>query len=99
MYFIDARHYLDEKGAIGPHKGPARAMAEFCGNVIAHATDLGGIGVPAPNCFKCKKATVEATIAESDAVCWYCARCGTEGEISRWQGTLWDLRQRGEPRA
>jgi hypothetical protein len=26
-------------------------------------------------------------------------RCGTEGEISHWQGTLWDLRHGAPPNA
>jgi hypothetical protein len=99
VYFIDARHLLDEKGAIAARKGPARALAEFCGGVIAHATDVNRVGMPAPNCFKCRKAAVEVTMADNAVVCWSCARCGTEGEISHWQGTLWDLRHGAPPNA
>ena len=95
MYMIDARHYLDLKGAIGPRKGPARAMAEFCGALIARATDVHGLGMPAPNCFKCRKAAVQCERTYADVVAWSCDRCGTEGEISHWQGTLWDLRRTG----
>jgi hypothetical protein len=97
MYFTDARHFLDEKGAIEPQRGPARAMAEFHAAAIAYATDFDDTGVGVPMCFKCKKATVEATIAQDDAIHWSCPRCKTEGRISHWQGTLWDLSESGEP--
>ena len=29
MYITDARHFLDDKGAIAPLRGPAKAMADF----------------------------------------------------------------------
>ncbi len=98
MYVIDARHFLDDKGAIGPRKGPARTLAEFCAGAIAYATDFDSVGVPAPTCFKCRKSEVEALIDEEDALLWWCPRCATEGRISHWQGTLWDLSLDGEPR-
>jgi len=28
-----------------------------------------------------------------DVVVWRCLACGSEGRISNWQGTLWDLSQ------
>jgi hypothetical protein len=97
MYVTDARHFLDEKGAIGPQSEPARLMAEFCGNVIAYATDFDETGVPAPLCFKCRKGTVRAALGRDEAVYWSCSECPTEGQISNWQGTLWDLSEGGEP--
>ena len=99
MYISDARHFLDEKGAIGPQRGAARAMAEFHAGAIAYATDFDDTGVAAPVCFKCKKTTVEPIIAQDDAIYWSCPRCKAEGRISHWQGTLWDLSERGEPHA
>jgi ribosomal protein S27AE len=95
MYIIDARHFLDEKGAIGPRSGPARVMAEFCGSAIAYATDFDETGVPAPTCFKCRKSTVDAGVVD-ETVHWSCPRCGIDGRISNWQGTLWDLSERDE---
>jgi hypothetical protein len=55
-YFTDARHFLDEKGAIGPQRDPARAMAEFHAAAIAFATDFDDTGVAVPMCFKCYQA-------------------------------------------
>lgn len=91
MYITDANHFLDDKGAIAPLRGPARAMADFLACVIAYASDFGSTGVLAARCFKCKKGTVESAIAQDDAIYWSCQRCKAEGRISNWQGTLWDL--------
>ena len=39
MYITDLTHFLDKSGAIGPVKGPARAMAQFHVDVVAHGSD------------------------------------------------------------
>ena len=94
MYITDARHFLDDKGAIAPRRGPAKAMADFHAGVIAYATDYEDTGVVAANCFKCKKVEVRIARAQDDAIVWSCPRCNAEGRISNWQGTLWDLSNR-----
>jgi len=94
MYITDARHFLDDTGAIAPLRGRAKAMADFHAGVIAYATDFHSVCVALPRCFKCKKGTVEAALAQDDAIVWYCPRCQAEGRISNWQGTLWDLSER-----
>lgn len=99
MYITDLTHYLDKSGAIGPVKGPARAMAQFLVNLVSHASDATGGALAAPACFKCKKAEVEATRAQDDAIVWACPACQTEGRISNWQGSLWDLRDRPQARS
>ena len=71
MYVTDLTHFLDKSGAIGPAKGPARAMAQFQVDVVAHASDATTKALPAPKCFKCKKATVEAVRAQDDAIVWF----------------------------
>lgn len=99
MYIVDARRFLDEKGASGPRRGSARKMAEFRGSVISYATDFDDVGVPAPICFKCKKCRVAATLTRDDAIHWSCSRCRTDGLVSNWQGTLWDPGDGGEHHA
>lgn len=94
MYVSDLTHFLDRSGAIGPVKGPALAMAKFHVDVVAHASDATSNAPPAPRCFKCKKGAVEAVGAHDDAIVWVCPVCHTEGRISNWQGSLWDLRDR-----
>lgn len=97
IYVIDLTHYLDTKGAIAPERGPARKLANFVTAVVAHATDFDRAeSVSGPACFKCRKRDqhiVETGITEDDAVVWRCLVCGTEGQISNWQGTFWDLSQ------
>ena len=75
MHITDARHFLDDKGAIAPLRGPAKAMADVHGGVIAYATDFDDTGVSLPGCFNCKKGTVEAALAQDDAIVWHCPRC------------------------
>jgi len=94
MHITDARHFLDDKGAIVPLRGRAKAMADFHAGVIACATKFDETGVTLPRCVKCKKGTVEAALAQDDAIVWHCPRCQAEGRISNWQGTLWDLSER-----
>jgi hypothetical protein len=94
MYITDLTHFLDKAGAIGPVKGPARAMAQFLVDAVAHASDGSPETLPAPRCFKCKKGVVEAFLAQDNAVVWECPKCSIEGRISNWQGSLWDLRDR-----
>jgi len=91
MQITDLTHFLDKAGAIGPVKGPALAMAQFLVNVVAHASDATGNTLAAPTCFKCKKYAVEAVRAHDDAIVWTCPACRTEGRISNWKGSLWDL--------
>lgn len=94
MYITDLTHFLDSSGAIGPVKGPARAMAQFHVDVVAHAPDGTADALPAPRCFKCKKSPVAAVPAQDGAITWACPACHTDGRISNWQGSLWDLRDR-----
>lgn len=97
MYVTDLTHFLDAKGAIAPEPGPARKMADFLAAVVAHASDFNrSADVPGPVCFKCRKRdhrVVDTGITEGDIVVWRCLACGTEGQISNWQGTFWDVSQ------
>lgn len=93
MYITDATHFLDEKGAIGPQRGPGRKLADFLGTVIVSAT-LQGTGQPAPICFKCA-AAVKAHGPVSGVIGWQCAGCGESGRITNWEGTLWDMTTTG----
>lgn len=100
MYVIDLAHYLDSKGAVAPERGPARKMADFLTAVVAHASDFDrDEDSPGPVCFKCAKRDqhiVQTGTAEGDVV-WRCLACGTEGSISNWRGTFWDLSQGTTP--
>lgn len=94
MYITDLTHLLNKSGAIGPEKGPARAMAQFHVDAVAHASDSTSETLPTPKCFECSKGAVEAVLAQDNAVVWVCPKCRIGGRISNWQGSLWDLRNR-----
>lgn len=97
MYVIDARHCLNDKGDIAAEPGAARKMADFITSVVAHASDFDRPdSTPGPACFKCPKRDdrrVRSRIADDEAIIWSCLACGTQGRISNWQGTFWDLSQ------
>ncbi|MEZ5660905.1 MAG: hypothetical protein R3E83_21050 [Burkholderiaceae bacterium] len=65
--------------------------------VVAHASDFDRPdNTPGPVCFKCRKRdqhVVDTGLTEDDVVVWVCPACGTEGQISNWQGSFWDLCQ------
>ena len=98
MYVTDMTHFLDYRGAIAPERGPARKLAEFLSAVVAHASDFDRpADLPGPICFKCRKRdqrVVDTAVTESDLVVWRCLACGTEGQISKWEGTFWDVSHR-----
>jgi len=91
MYVTDVRHFLDEKGAIGPKKGPGKVFAQFIVGIVSSATDRGARGVASPKCFKCKQVAVAAVVDQDACIVWSCPACHSEGRISNWRGTLWDL--------
>lgn len=97
MYVINARHYLNDKGAIAPEKGAAKKMAEFVTAVVAHASNFDRAeDIPGPLCQRCKKSEgqhVETAMDDDEIISWFCLACGTEGRISGWQGPFWDLTQ------
>jgi hypothetical protein len=97
MHISDLTHVLDAAGGLAPVKGPARTLAQFLVDVVAHATAGSDGESSAPLCFKCRKSAVTATRAMDQAIVWACPACGAEGRISKWQGTLWDLS--GRPKA
>jgi hypothetical protein len=72
-------------------------MANFLTAVVAHATNFDRSDEePGPICFKCRKRdhhVVDTGMTDDAVVVWSCHACGTEGRISNWQGTFWDLTQ------
>ena len=93
MYITDLTHFLDEKGAIGPKAGAARRFAEFLGRVVAAASLVEAddeAPTPPCKCHRCK-GMIEAIIGPDDAIAWLCTSCGSEGQISHWRRSFWDL--------
>ncbi len=97
MYVISLNHYLDAKGAIAVERGPGRKIAEFATSAVAYASNKNRPGdAPRPTCFKCrnpKDSAVDINVTATGLVIWRCHACGSEGQISNWRGTFWDLSQ------
>lgn len=95
MYVISLDHYLNGKGAIAITRGPGRKMADFATAAVAYASNRHRpADAPRPTCFKCrnpKDSVVDVSVTEAGLVIWRCHACGSEGQISHWQGTFWDL--------
>jgi len=102
FYVISLDHYLNDKGAIALEQGPGRVIAEFACAVVAHASNWRQASdTPQPQCFKCTKrkmSSVAIDITINDLVSWRCQACRSEGEISNWRGTFWDLSEGAPPR-
>lgn len=98
MYITDLSHLLDDKGAIAPQVGAPRKLADFLTAVVAFASSPDRLEYPSgPLCFHCTTRDpriVAAAIIEDDTIAWVCPACGSEGRISNWQGSFWDLRRR-----
>ena len=91
MFIVDLRHYLDDKGAIGPRSGPGLDMANFMTGVVACGTNLNASCARPPPCIECTSAGVRVVMDESSRVYWQCCACDEDGVISNWQDTLWDM--------
>jgi hypothetical protein len=95
MYVIDLRHWLDGRGAIALPPGRGRRLAEFVTAVVAHASDIDRPDdTPGPTCFKClkrKSPAMRTGMTEDETIVWQCPACCTEGRVSNWQGSFWDL--------
>ena len=73
------------------------SITDFVTSVIAHASDFDRPeSTLGPFCFKCRtrdNRRVDTGMTDDDAVVWHCPASGTEGHISNWQGTFFDLSQ------
>lgn len=97
MYVISLDHYLDAKGAIAIERGPGRKMADFVTAAVAYASNPNRpADAPRPACFECrnpKDGAVDIGMTKTGLVAWRCHTCGSEGQVSNWQGAFWDLSQ------
>jgi hypothetical protein len=64
--FINAGHFLNEKGARGPQRGAVRPWAWFHATVVAYATDFDSTSAMTAKCFTCRNGPAEPGIYEDD---------------------------------
>jgi len=95
MYVISLDHYLDARGTIANARGSGRKMAVFATAVVAFASNAHRpVTAPLLTCFECRdpeEGVADIGITETGLVTWHCHACGSEGQISNWRGTFWDL--------
>ena len=98
-WVTDLQHFLNETGAIGPPSGPARKLAEHITAIVAEmSADLGEIDgfkkVPCrrrPERRRCEGQIESWINPETGEIFWQCPKCGDNGYIQNWEGTMWDL--------
>jgi hypothetical protein len=95
MLITSLDHYLDAKGTIALESGPGRKMAEFMTAAVAYASNRHRpANALTPSCFKCrnpKSSVIDVGMTDAGLVIWRCHTCGSEGQISNWRGSFWDL--------
>jgi hypothetical protein len=97
-------HLLDELGNIKPDlPRPARQLATALCSFVTYATNFEGAdNEELPTCFviiknkRCMGQVVALpALDENDSIAWQCEACDSHGVLSGWQGSLWDLSERG----
>lgn len=98
-WITDLTHFLDEKGRVAPEKGPARRFAEYLTSIVAMVSRPELI-IPPEYRVRCRRRPgrkpcgedIEVDLdPETEDVVWWCPRCGDNGYIQNWKGTVWDL--------
>jgi hypothetical protein len=96
MAFIaNLRHYLGEDLSLIPLPRPAAGLREFLGCIVETVTSREPDDKLYDTSLKCRKKCEGEIIAyfnpdNPSIIMWYCSSCRDEGQISGWEGTLWD---------
>lgn len=96
-------HFLDESGNI-PNELPTAALqvANSICSFVAYATHFAGeMDEEFPSCFvtlnkESCQGKVFPCLTMDEKISWRCDICHSNGVISGWQGTLWDLSEKSE---
>ena len=98
-WVTDLKHFLNANGSIAPPSGPARKLAEhFTAIVVELTAELAEIeGIEQVACRRrpghqpCKGFIESWIDPETGEIPWQCPKCGDNGYIRNWEGTMWDL--------
>lgn len=90
-YSTDARHFLDNNGAIVVADETGVRFSQFIGSMIVAASSGAPVAAQV-ECVECSGCgTVGARTAVSGAIYWRCEACESAGAIMNWRDTLWDM--------
>jgi hypothetical protein len=102
-YITDLRHYVDEgSDDLAEMPSPAFTLAAFLASVVAWVTSqqhdhdvLTNVWCwRRPKRARCRGEVVASLAPGSSEIVWECPRCGVNGVIRGWEGSLWDRRRR-----
>lgn len=95
------QHFLDEKGEVPDLPKEAMELLSYLGSIVEDAT-AEGLTDPEPAEIRCRNVVrgevcsgdIEVFLyPESAEIIWQCEKCGDEGLITGWEGTVWDKRE------
>ena len=98
-YTTDITHFLDEEGNLISAPAQARRLAEHLTAIIVMASfpdpelppEYQAYCHRRPNRKPCKTGLLGFVLPDSDTIAWLCPRCGHNGLITGWRGTMWDM--------
>jgi hypothetical protein len=93
-WVTDIRHFLADDGSLPSDlPGPAERLAKYIGSIIEFATG-NRIHVSCrrrPGHKRCSGIILSHVLQdEFKTIRWACPRCGDNGYITGWIGTIWD---------
>ena len=93
---IDARHFLDDRGAVPP-QASRRGIVRQVASVIEALTLRDGLSEVSGSIPCCRRpgrmacpGRITASVKPDAQITWQCPACGDRGWISHWQRTPWD---------
>ena len=103
-FITNLQHYLDETGQIPANMLPeARKMASFLTALVESVTSHqdeaenginSGLTCPMDRCSGLVSGQYHGFAAP---ITWKCPKCGSKGDISDWQNSIWDFTDPDEP--
>jgi hypothetical protein len=98
------RHYLGDDLSLIKIPAPAAALREFLGCIVEAVTardpgdeDYGTELSCRQGCEICESIMLAFhDKTDPSVICWTCSTCGDEGQITGWEGTIWDKRRKSQ---
>ncbi len=98
-WVTDITHFLDEHGELIKEPKEARRLAEYFTSIVVMAShpepeypkEYRVLCRRKPNRKKCGEEIVGFIDLDTDDINWMCPKCGEQGRINNWRGTIWDM--------